>query len=166
MPIYEFYCAACHRVFHFLARSARSAGRVPACPRCGRPDLARKPSRFAVSRGLPDAGPDGPGPDLDDAALDRAMNALASEAAGLDEGDPRQVARMMRGLYEAAGMRIDGALAEAVRRMEAGEDPEAIEADLGDALESEESGPSPGSRLRGLARRALPPAVDPTLHEL
>ena len=50
MPIYEFYCADCHAVFNFLARKPDTKKR-PNCPRCGRPNLDRKVSRFAISKG-------------------------------------------------------------------------------------------------------------------
>jgi hypothetical protein len=58
---------------------------------------------------------------------------------------------------------------EALRRLEAGEDPDAIEADLGDKLESEEpfllaDGPAgkraPDKKKRGAPRR------DPNLYDL
>jgi hypothetical protein len=51
---------------------------------------------------------------------------------------------------------------EALRRMEAGEDPEAIESELGDVLEKEEPFFA-GKRAR--SRRA-PPARDETLYEM
>ena len=50
MPIYEFYCADCHAVFSFLARKPDTEKR-PKCPRCGRPNLHLKVSRFAISKG-------------------------------------------------------------------------------------------------------------------
>ncbi len=48
MPIYEFYCANCHTVYSFLSKTIDTAKR-PDCPRCGRPKLDRRMSRFAVS---------------------------------------------------------------------------------------------------------------------
>ena len=35
MPIYEFYCRDCHRVYSFLSRSV-APDRRPPCPKCGR----------------------------------------------------------------------------------------------------------------------------------
>lgn len=164
MPIYEFYCPDCHRVFSFLARRV-TPGRRPDCPRCGRRRIERRPSRFAVSRGLEEdaaAAPAG----HDEAALDRALETLAKDAGSLDDADPRQAAGFLRRLYDTAGLPLTGPLAEAVRRMESGEDPERIEDDLGDALEGDQGLPEPAERVRRLARRALPPAVDATLYEL
>ncbi len=172
MPIYEFYCADCHRVFNFFARRPNTTKR-PACPRCGRPKLERKVSRFAISKGRsePEAG-GGPMDDVDEAKLERAMEEMAREADHLDEDDPRQMARMMRKLHDAAGLPVGEGMEEAIRRMEAGEDPDQIEEDLGDLLEQEDpflgedGGPQPEAGLRRLSRKLRPPEVDEELHEL
>jgi hypothetical protein len=111
--------------------------------------------------------------------MDQAMDALAREAEGVDENDPRQVAGLMRRFYGATGLELGGTMEEAIRRMEAGEDPDAIENELGEALEQEDpfgegsgtgaEGERPTSgegRLRRIRRRVLPPAVDRTLYEM
>ena len=56
--------------------------------------------------------------------------------------------------------------------MEAGEDPEKIEAEMGDVFETDPFSAGrregPGGAARGLAglRRRLPPSVDPELYEM
>jgi hypothetical protein len=60
---------------------------------------------------------------------------------------------------------------EAMRRMEAGEDPDRIERELGDVLEDEGEGllASAGDArggLKALRRRLTRPSVDPTLYEM
>jgi putative FmdB family regulatory protein len=167
VPIYEFYCRDCHTVFSFLARSPAATKR-PACPRCKRPDLPRKPSAFAISSGRKDSeGDAGEGlPDFDESKLERAVASMAGEMESLDESDPRQAARIARRLYEAAGIPVTGGMEEAIRRMEAGEDPESIEAEMGDVLEEDPFSNAPGKRLAGLRRKTLPPTVDTTLYEL
>ena len=174
MPIYEFYCAPCHRVFNFLSRTVNTE-KVPPCPRCRRTDLARRVSPFAISKGRKEepAKAAGPQPGLDEARLERAMESMAGEVEGIDEDDPRQGARFMRRMFEAAGLPVAGGMEEALRRMEAGEDPEKIEAEMGDVFEQDpfgglgEKGPQdPGRGLAGLRRRLLPPAVDPELYEM
>jgi hypothetical protein len=100
--------------------------------------------------------------------MEQAMQALAAEAEGLDEDNPRQAARMMRKLYEATGMQLGSGMEEAIRRMEAGEDPEQIEAEMGDVLESEnpfEAGEL-SKGLKALHKRSQRPQVDTTLYEL
>jgi putative FmdB family regulatory protein len=177
MPIYEFYCPDCHRVFSFLSRAVDTR-RQPACPKCARPELARRPSSFAISKGRPEPAPAGEaegaeGPDpfagVDEARLERAMEQLASEADGMSEDDPRAQARLMRRLFDAAGLPVQGGMQEALRRLEAGEDPEAVEAELGDALEGAGAEPFVGAsprRTLSRLRLRLPPSVDPTLYEL
>lgn len=172
MPIYEFYCDDCHRIYRFLSRRIDTTKR-PACPRCGRAGLSRRPSTFAVSRGLEKRAEADPMGDVDEAALERAMAEIASDAEGVDEEDPRQAAQLMRRMFEATGMPIGGAMREMLARMEAGEDPEALEEEYGDVLDEdpllgdgEQGGQTaPGSRIARLRRR-LPPGVDPELYEM
>jgi putative FmdB family regulatory protein len=167
MPVYEFYCSDCHVVFNFLSRRVNTETR-PACPRCERPELRRQISLFAISKGRKEGeGGDDGFPDLDEAKLEQAMGALAAEAEGMDEEDPRQVARMMRKLYDATGMELGDGMEEAIRRMEGGEDPDAIEEQMGDVLEGEDPFSGGGrKKLTGLRRRLLPPETDDTLYAL
>ena len=106
-------------------------------------------------------------PDLDEAGMERAMESLAREAEGVSEDDPRSMARLMRRFYESTGMPLGDGMEEAMRRMEAGEDPDQIEEELGDLLE-DEAALFEGKRasLKGLRRRMRPPEVDDTLYEL
>lgn len=173
MPIYEFYCGDCHTVFSFLSRTVNTAKR-PDCPRCGRLKLERRVSRFAISKGQskpPES--DQPMPDLDESKMEQAMEQLAGEAEGMDEDDPRQMARMMRKLYDGAGLPVNEKMEEAMRRLESGEDPEKIEEEMGDILDEDdplfggagESGGVAGG-LRGLSRKLRPPNVDETLYDM
>lgn len=172
MPIYEFYCPACHRVFNFFARRVNATAE-PVCPQCKRPRLERKISRFAVARGAqPKADStgleDNLPPGFDEAKLEQVMEELGREADGLDEDDPRQAARLMRALHERTGMPLTGKMEEAMRRMEAGEDPDAIEAEMGDLMAQDEM-PDAGSSsgpMRGWAKKLRPPTVDETLYDL
>ena len=96
------------------------------------------------------------------------MSKMAAEAERMDEEDPRQAARMMRQIYEATGLKMGGGMEEAMRRMEAGEDMDQIEADLGDVLENESemfevSGVSKG--LKNWRQQYTRPQVDDTLYE-
>lgn len=169
MPIYEFYCQACHRIFSFLSRRIDTAAR-PACPKCGAAELPRRPSAFAISKNRPEKAADqGPEmPDMDEDKLMQALEQLGPEAENLDENDPRQAAQLMRRMFQATGMPVGGGWEEALRRMESGEDPEKIESDMGDLFEQDPWTAAAGgaaSRLASL-RRKLPPSVDQTLYEL
>jgi putative FmdB family regulatory protein len=169
MPIYEFYCLDCHRIFNFLSRRADTRAR-PDCPRCGRPKLERKVSLFAVSKGLSEeSGADEmPDIDIDEAGLERVMESLAREAENIDEDDPREAGRLMRKLFDATGLELGPGMDEAIRRMEAGEDPEKVEAEMGDVLEDEDPLGAKGKKvsLGSLRRKVLPPSVDETLYDL
>lgn len=135
MPIYEFLCATCNRIFSFHSFKI-DPDRTPACPKCGAVDLERVPSRFGV--GAANKGQtEGDGDDLDDPRLEREMMKLAADLEGMDENDPRQMAAAVRKMTELAGEPVTPAMEEMIRRLEAGEDPERIEEDLGDAIESE-----------------------------
>jgi putative FmdB family regulatory protein len=162
MPIYEFYCVQCHRIFNFFSRGVNTE-KQPDCPRCGKPKIERQVSLFAISKGRKEADDEGM-PDLDEAKMEQAMEALAGEAEGLDEENPRQMANLMRKLYAATGMKLGAGMEEAIRRMEAGEDPDEIEEQMGDLLEGED--PFSGESARAFRKKYLPPSKDDTLYEL
>jgi putative FmdB family regulatory protein len=170
MPIYEFYCGPCHRIYSFLSRVVNTTA-APDCPRCGSQGLARRPSAFAISKGREEQAAGGPKDglaDFDESRLATLMEELGPEAEHLNEEDPRQAARLMRRVFDATGMPLGSGMEEAIRRMEAGEDPEKVEQELGDALDADPfsaGGERPQSTLKGL-RRLLPPSVDTQLYEL
>lgn len=172
MPIYEFYCEDCHTIFNFLSRRIDTETR-PDCPRCGRPELERQLSLFAISKNRPEKG-EGEGddedalPDVDEAKLMEAVDSLSREAENLNEDDPRQMAQMLRKLYGATGLPMGPGMEEAMSRLEAGEDPEAIEEELGDALGDEAELFGEGGVKKELKRvqRRMRPRTDSTLYEL
>ena len=138
MPIYEFYCGACNTIFNFFSSTVNTEKR-PDCPLCGRKGLERIMSMFSTpKRGKSEEGEDGGFPDIDEAKMEKAMAALASEADKLDEDDPRQAAQMMRKLSDMTGLNMGPAMEEALGRLEAGEDPDLIEQEMGDLLEGDE----------------------------
>jgi putative FmdB family regulatory protein len=164
MPIYEFYCSKCHMIFNFYSKSVNTAKR-PLCPRCKKVKLGRRMSVFASPRHRGDEE-EMSLPDLDDQQMQKAMGLLAREAEGMNEEDPRQAANLMRKLTEMTGMNLGPGMEEALRRMEAGEDPEKIEAEMGHVLEDE-------GELFALKKGALrpskyrlPPKVDDKLYDL
>ncbi len=160
MPIYEFYCHACHTIFNFFARRINTTAE-PLCPRClGK--LRRQLSTFATigkAREDNDGFPAG----IDEARMERVLTDLARQAEQISEDDPRQMAQLMRRFSAETGMSLGDGMEEALARMEAGEDPEKIEADMGDLLEGEDPF---GAARKKLNARTLPPAQDDTLYEL
>jgi hypothetical protein len=176
MPLYEFYCPGNHRIYTFLARSTALAGRVPRCPDNPAWTLRKRVSRFAfIGRAKEPAGD--PAGEADDPRMEAAMREMEREMAGLDESnpDPRQLARLVRRMGELTGEPPDEAAREMIGRLEAGEDPDRLEEEFGDAFDggNDDEGPpaepaAPGGH--GAARRALarlrPPQRDPRVHEM
>jgi putative FmdB family regulatory protein len=138
MPVYEFLCADCNRIFSFHSFKIATE-KIPVCPKCNNADLRRVPSTFGVTTATktPAAQGDDSGAGLDDPRMEREMMRFASELEGMDENDPRAMAAAVRKMTEIAGERVTPAMEEMIRRLEAGEDPEKVEEELGDALEEE-----------------------------
>jgi putative FmdB family regulatory protein len=164
MPIYEFYCKDCHTVYKFFSRSINT-GKIPPCPQCKNPQLERQLSTFAaISGGKTEEAGEGEMPPMDDAKMERAMAMLAREADQINEDDPRQAAQLMRKLSDATGMRMGAGMEEALSRMERGEDPDKIEAEMGDLLEGEEPFVSEAKPKK--AGNKPKPKVDDRLYDL
>ena len=101
---------------------------------------------------------------------EQVMAEMARDADQADENNPRHMARMMRKLFDGTGMQLGPGMEEAIRRMEAGDDPDKIEEEMGDLLAGEEELPfaagGGAAGLRALRRKLKPPSVDRTLYEL
>lgn len=132
MPIYEYSCHDCKRRVSLLWRSFNdAASREAVCPRCGGTNLTRLISRVAVVRAEGSRLDD-----LSDSGVDDAMS-------GLDENDPKSLARFMRKMADETGEDLGPEFEEVVGRLEAGEDPESIEEsmpDLGASPSSDDFG--------------------------
>jgi putative FmdB family regulatory protein len=107
MPLYEYRCTACRkRVTVLTLRVGEEAH--PTCDRCGSAALERLMSRFAMVRS-------------EDARLDALAD--PSKLAGLDENDPKSMARWMKRMGGELGDELGGAeLDEMVDGIESGAD--------------------------------------------
>ena len=155
MPIYEYACPKCRVIFNFLSKRINPE-KNPACPRCGNKKMTKQMSRFAMSRGLKEPGAAGDSesgqrsmPDFDDPRVEQAMMEMERDMEHLDENNPRHMAHMMRKMKDLMPPgAVPKELEVAIKRLEAGEDPEKIEADMGDLLGDlmggEEGGPGGG----------------------
>lgn len=87
MPIYEYRCASCGKKTTVLTLSVKAAVE-PACRHCGGADLRKLVSRVAVRR-----------------SEESRLESLAdpSSLAGLDESDPKSVARWMKKMGKEMG---------------------------------------------------------------
>src|SRR5882762_10990805 len=142
MPIYEFACPKCRVVFNFLSKRI-DPERAPTCPKCGNKQMVKQMSAFAMPRGAKepseaaasDSDSDAGMPDMDDPRVMRAMNDLERDMEHLDENNPKHMAHMMRKMKELMPSgAVPKELDVAIKRLEAGEDPEKIEEDMGDVL--------------------------------
>jgi putative FmdB family regulatory protein len=164
MPIYEFYCTDCNTIFSFFSSTVNTT-KKPKCPRCKKKVLSRQVSMFAFTGKATEDG------DLDDLPIDeskmeKAMEALAGEADRINEDDPRQAANLMRKLSDMTGLKLGPGMQEALTRMESGEDPEKIEAEMGDLLEGEDPFELPGKKGSASRARRAAPRRDETLYDL
>ncbi|MEW5982734.1 MAG: zinc ribbon domain-containing protein [Acidobacteriota bacterium] len=87
MPIYEYACRSCRRKTSALVLNRAREAEVR-CRHCGSADLERLWSRFAS-------------PKSEDARLESMAD--PSALAGLDESDPRSVARFMKKMGREMG---------------------------------------------------------------
>lgn len=138
MPIYEFYCKHCNTIYKFFSRTINTT-KVPACPKCDSLEMERAMSTFATLSKSSDSGEDDTNlPNIDESKMEQAMAMLSRETEGMNEDDPKQAANMMRKLTELTGLKMGSGMEEALSRLERGEDPDQIEAEMSDLLENED----------------------------
>src|SRR3989449_9351206 len=122
MPIYEYECHDCRRRVSLLVLRP-SVAPSPTCPRCGGSALSRLMSRFATVKS-------------EEARLDALSD--PSSLSGLDENDPKSMARWMRKMGKELGEEFSGEdFDQVVEEMEAGH------------LPNDESGMGGGEDMRG-----------------
>jgi len=140
MPIYEFACPQCRVIYNFLSKRI-DPERTPTCPKCGNKKLTKQMSRFAplsASAKTSDDAPseEGGAGEFDDPRMMRAMSELERDMEHLDENNPRHMAHMIKKMKDLMPPgTVPAELDTAIKRLEAGEDPEKIEADMGPILE-------------------------------
>jgi putative FmdB family regulatory protein len=123
LPIYEYRCNDCGRRVTLFWRSFSEIGETPPrCSFCGGEDLIRLVSRVAVVRS-------------EESRLENLAD--PSSLAGLDENDPKSMARWMRKMSQEMGEDLGPEFDEVIDRLEAGQSPEEVEEampDLGGEL--------------------------------
>lgn len=167
MPIYEFYCQHCNTLFNFFSPKVDTVT-SPACPRCAREGLERRPARFATLRHQDQQ--DDPLSALDEDKLESVMASMTGDLEAMEEGaeeDPKVMAALFRRFGEAAGLEPDSKMQEFLARLESGEDPERLEEEMGSAFDDEDD-LAALFRLKEKATRLARnrPKVDETLYFL
>jgi putative FmdB family regulatory protein len=115
MPIYEYRCPACRKKTTILTLRV-SETVEPVCEHCGGRGLTRLMSRFATVRSEEDR--------LDSIADPSALG-------GVDENDPKSMARWMRKMGGELGEDLGGDFDQMVDEMEAGEGEDGDDGDGG-----------------------------------
>jgi putative FmdB family regulatory protein len=106
MPIYEYRCKKCGRRFSVLTLRV-SEKAVPVCDKCGSRAADRLLSRFAM-------------PKSEEARLDALSD--PGSLGGVDENDPKSVARWMKKVGREMGDEFSGGdFGEMVDQIEAGD---------------------------------------------
>jgi putative FmdB family regulatory protein len=104
MPLYEYRCLDCKKRSTVLVLSL--ANQAPAaCSHCASARVERIMSRFAS-------------PKSEEARLDASLD--LNNLAGLDENDPRSMARFMKNMGEEMGEDLGDDLSEAMESDESG----------------------------------------------
>lgn len=192
MPIYEYFCPENNRIYQFYAKTIAQAQSTPKCPDNPAFTMVKMMSGFAIGGALrksaretppdsssgarPEAPPgvggmdapgagDAPGGNLpDDPRMQAAFAELEREMGALDENDPRAMGRMMRRMSEVTGEPFEDEMEEMVRKLEEGQDPDKLEAELGDMMGEEEGGE--GDEYGGYGGGySQPPSRDPNLYD-
>ena len=161
MPIYEFYCSDCNKIYNFFSKRIDTETR-PDCPKCGRSDLERQVSMFATIGKASEEDDQFAG--IDESKIEQALDSLMKDSENINEDDPKQMATLMRKFTERTGINLGDNMEEAISRMERGEDPEQIEKDMGDLMDDEDFS-FEAIKKKSMSRQQ-PPAHDEALYDL
>ena len=129
----------------------------------GKKELARQISTFdTIGKAREESDDQFAG--LDEAKMEHAFTSLMREAEHINEDDPRQMASLMRKFTSQTGVHLGDSMEEAISRMEAGEDPEQVEKEMGELLSDEDF--SLESMKKKVLRQSSKPVHDEKLYEL
>ena len=118
MPTYEYQCQSCHNRVSLYLSYAEYGVKAVTCPVCGGKRLNRLIGRVRVAKS-------------DDQRLEAMSD--PSRLGGVDENDPKSVARAMKQMGREMGEELPPEFNEITDRLESGESPDSIEQSLPDA---------------------------------
>jgi len=112
MPVYEFRCQSYHNRVGIQLSYAEYGVKAVTCPVCGSSELTRLIGRIRIAK-----------------SEDRRMDDMSDPSflGDVDENDPKSLARAMKKMGQEMGEDLPPEFNEITSRLEAGEDPEAIE---------------------------------------
>jgi putative FmdB family regulatory protein len=162
VPIYEFYCVRCNKLMNFFSRRVNVEAQ-PDCPHCGE-RLSRQVSHFSAVSGNDFSDDLGDAP-IDDARVMDAVERLGGKLDAVPDDDPRQAAALMREFTEASGLQFNRDIRDAMRRIESGEDPDVVSAEMEEIIGTGDGTFEPSDRARS-SGKTPPPTRDETLYDL
>jgi putative FmdB family regulatory protein len=112
MPIYDYQCPTCHNRVSLQMTYAEYGVKKAICPVCGGKDLKRLINRVRVAKS-------------EDQRLAAASD--PSFLGGVDENDPKSIARAMKKMGQEMGEDLPPEFNEITSRLESGESPDSIE---------------------------------------
>jgi hypothetical protein len=149
-------------IFNFYSSRVNTT-KIPACPKCGKEELAKQISTFAtITKGKEESDDQLSG--LDESKMEHAFESLMREAEHVNEDDPKQMASLMRKFTSQTGIHLGESMEQAISRMEAGEDPEQVEKEMGELLNEEDF--SLESMKKKVLRQHSQPIHDEKLYDL
>ncbi len=112
MPVYEYFCQACQKRVSVQMSYAEYGVKKAVCPACGSPQLKRLIGRVRGAK-----------------TEDQRMDSMSDPSflSGVDENDPKSVARAMKKMGQEMGEDLPPEFGEITDRLESGESPESIE---------------------------------------
>ena len=126
MPTYDYLCPACHNRVSLQMTYAEYGVKETICPVCGGKALKRLISRVRIAKS-------------EDQRLEAASD--PSFMSGVDENDPKSIARAMKKMGQEMGEDLPPEFNEITNRLESGESPEAIEKSMPELGGDESGGP-------------------------
>ena len=129
MPTYDYLCPACHNRVTVQMTYAEYGVKKVVCPVCGGKDLKRLISRVRFAK-----------------SEDQRMEAASDPSflSGVDENDPKSVARAMKKMGQEMGENLPPEFDEITNRLESGESPDSIEKSMPELGGGESGGPGDG----------------------
>jgi putative FmdB family regulatory protein len=164
MPIYEFYCKDCNTIFNFFSQRIDTT-KKPKCPGCKTKTLSRQMSVFAYTGSAKENAELNDIP-FDESKMEKAMQMLEKESENINEDDPRQAADLMRKLTDMTGLELGDGINEALSRLEQGEDPDVIEAEMGDIIDGQDPFFLSGKKGKDGKYKRSEPFKDKKLYDL
>jgi hypothetical protein len=132
MPIYEYYCENNNKIYSFLIKSPALRSITPQCPDHPEFTLQKTVSQFAFISKVKETPVDDPFHGMNDHEMERVMQVMEQELSGFENQNPhpKEMGNILQRMNQILGDRVPKELQEISRRLQAGEDPDQIDADF------------------------------------